>query len=159
MSFSTPSKAELKNMLGMLFADLEVNSCDSIALDGKDIFFGLYLNDDNEPATLVVCDIRFCAYLGSSMTMLPPPVAEDAIQSGSLEDMMVSNIKEVMNIISRLFMLRGSDHLKFSSFHSASSDLPDSISKLLANIDQEIYFDVGLPRYGSGKLGFLVPPS
>ncbi|MEE4291279.1 MAG: hypothetical protein V2J13_06000 [Cycloclasticus sp.] len=159
MSFSTPSKAELKDMLGMLFTNLEVQDCDPLALDADDLSFGLYLDDDDNPVTLVVCDLPFCAYMGSSMTMLPPPVAADVIKSGKLEDMMVGNIKEVMNIVSRLFMLRGGTHLRFATLHSAQEGLPDSVSGLLGNIDKQVFFDVEVPRYGAGKVGFLVPNS
>lgn len=157
MSFSTPSKAELKDMLGMLFNNLEVQDCEPLALDADDLFFGLYLDDDDKPVTLVVCDMPFSAYMGSSMTMLPPPVAADAIKSGKLEDMMVGNVKEVMNIVSRLFMLRGGTHLRFATLHSAKDGLPDSVSALVENVDQQVFFDVEVPRYGSGKVGFLVP--
>lgn len=157
MSFSTPSKAELKDMLGMLFNNLEVQDCDPLALDADNLFFGLYLDDDDKPVTLVVCDLPFSAYMGSSMTMLPPPVAADAIKSGKLEDMMVGNVKEVMNIVSRLFMLRGGTHLRFATLHPVEDGLPDSVSELMANVDQQVFFDVEVPRYGSGKVGFLVP--
>lgn len=157
MSFSTPSKAELKDMLGMLFNNLEVEDCDPVDLGANNLFFGLYLDDDDTPVTLVVCDLPFSAYMGSSMTMLPPPVAADVIKSGKLEDMMVSNLKEVMNIVSRLFMLRGSDHLRFSTLHPASESLPETVSSLLVNIERQVFFDVEVPRYGSGKVGFVVP--
>ena len=157
MSFSIPSKAELKDMLGMLFTNLDVQDCDPIALDTDDLSFGLYLDDDDKPVTLVVCDLPFSAYMGSSMTMLPPPVAADVIKSGKLEDMMVGNIKEVMNIVSRLFMLRGGGHLRFATLHAVTDGLPDSVSGLLGNIDQQAFFDVEVPRYGAGKVGFLVP--
>ena len=157
MSFSTPSKAELKDMLGMLFTNLDVQDCDAVALDNDDLFFGLYLDDSDAPATLVVCDLAFAAYMGSSMTMLPPPVAADVIKSGKLEDMMVGNLKEVMNIVSRLFMLRDGAHLRFATLHPASEALPDSVSGLLNNIDKQVFFDVEIPRYGTGKVGFVVP--
>ena len=157
MSFSTPSKAELKDMLGMLFTNLDVQDCDPVAVDAEDLFFGLYLDDSDKPVTLVACDLRFAAYLGSSMTMLPPPVAADVIKSGKLEDMMVGNLKEVMNIVSRLFMLRGGDHLRFSTLHPVSEGLPDDVAGILGDIDKQAFFDVEVPRYGSGKVGFIVP--
>lgn len=157
MSFSTPSKAELKDMLGMLFTNLEVQDCDPIDLGAENLFFGLYLDDDDNPVTLVVCDLPFSAYMGSSMTMLPPPVAADVIKSGKLEDMMVGNLKEVMNIVSRLFMLRGGSHLRFTTLHPATESLPDTVSGLLVNIKKQVFFDVEVPRYGTGKVGFLVP--
>ena len=157
MSFSTPSKAELKDMLGMLFTNLEVQDCDPIDLGAENLFFGLYLDDDDNPVTLAVCDLPFSAYMGSSMTMLPPPVAADVIKSGKLEDMMVGNLKEVMNIVSRLFMLRGGSHLRFTTLHPATESLPDTVSGLLVNIKKQVFFDVEVPRYGTGKVGFLVP--
>jgi len=157
VSFSTPSKAELKDMLGMLFTNLDVQDCDPVALDASDLFFGLYLDDSDKPVTLVVCDLAFAAYMGSSMTMLPPPVAADVIKSGKLEDMMVGNLKEVMNIVSRLFMLRGGAHLRFATLHPATEALPEPVSGLMADIEKQVFFDVEVPRYGSGKVGFVVP--
>jgi hypothetical protein len=157
VSFSTPSKAELKDMLGMLFTDLEVQDCDPVDMGADDLFFGLYIDDDDAPATLVACDLPFTAYMGSSMTMLPPPVAADAIKDGKPEDMMLANIKEVMNIVSRLFMLRGGTHLRFSTLYPASEGLSETVSGLLKNIEKQMFFNVEVPRYGTGKVGFLVP--
>ena len=157
MSFSTPTKAELKDMLGMLFNKLDVQDCDPVDLEADDLFFGLYLDDSDKPVTLVACNLAFAAYMGSSMTMLPPPVAADVIKSGKLEEMMVGNLKEVMNIVSRLFMLRDGEHLRFSTLHPATEAFPDSVSGLLANVEKQVFFDVEVPRYGTGKVGFIVP--
>ena len=156
MSFSKPSKAELKDMLGMLFTDLEVQDSDPIDTGADDIFYGLYLDDDDAPVTLVACDLPFTAYMGSSMTMLPPPVAADAIKNGEPEAMMLANIKEIMNIVSRLFMLRGGTHLRFSTLYPVSEGLPETVAKLLENVEKKVFFNVEVPRYGSGKVGFLV---
>ena len=157
MNFTTPTKAELKDMLGMLFVKLDVKDTDPVPLDAEDLLFGLYLDDEDNPVTLVVCDMPFAAYTGSSMTMLPPPVAAEVIKSGKMEDMMVGNLKEVMNIVSRLFMLRGARHLRFTTLHPQSEGLPDEVSNMVANLEKQTFFDVEIPRYGVGKVGFLVP--
>lgn len=157
MSFGVPAKAELKDMLGMLYSGLEVEDSDALDLSSAELVFGLYIDDEDNPAALIVCDLSFGANMGCGMTMIPAPVAKDAIKSGKLEDMMISNLNEVANIVSRLFMLGSEGHLRFATMHPVSDGLPDSVAGLLGNIGRQAFFEVTPKGYGAGIVGFLTP--
>ena len=157
MSFDVPTKVELKNMLGMLYNGLEVEDCESFDLNASELIFGLYLDDEDNPVTLLVSDLSFGANMSSALTMLPAPVAQDAIKNGKLEDMMISNLNEIANILSKLFMLDTSHHLRFTTLHLASDGLPETVSGLLEKISTQVFFQATPSGYGAGKVGFLVP--
>ena len=157
MSFSVPAKAEVKDMLGMLYSGLEVDDSDALDLNSAELIFGLYIDDEDNPVTLLVCDISFGANMGCGMTMIPAVVAKDALKSGKLEDMMISNLNEVANIVSRLFMLGTEEHLRFATMHPVSDGLPDSVVELLEKITKQAFFEVTPKGYGAGKVGFLSP--
>lgn len=156
MGFTVPSRAELKDMVGLIFDGADVNEAEPFELEAPALHFGAYIDDDDNLAGVLVCDAAFGAYASCAMTMLPLPVAQDAIKSGSLEEMMVSNLREVMNILSRLFMLRGADHLRFDRLYSVKKgQMPENINEYMNGADKKSWFRAAIPNYGDGQLGFV----
>lgn len=156
MSYSVPGDLDVKHMLSMLFEGLEVKVGKAPDLTSPLIHFGIYVDDTNNPVALAASDLSFAVYASCAMTMVPAPVAQEAIKSGVLEKMMQDNLGEVMNILSRLFMLGSTPHLKFARVHGVS-DLPEAAASIVGNIGKQVWLEVTVPRYGSGIIGFLLP--
>jgi len=152
--FKLPNELEIKGMLGMLYDGVEIKPSDPIDLALLDLQFGVYVDDEDKPVTLAVCDIKFAVYSSCSLTMLPPPVAEEAVNKSALEDAMLSNLNEVFNIISRLYMGNDSPHLRFDKAYSASS-CPDDVSQLVDQCEIRVDFEITIPRYGAGRLAMM----
>ena len=156
MSYSVPVDLDVKHMLSMLFDGLDVKAGEAPDMASPLIHFGVYIDDTDNPVALVASDLSFAVYSSCAMTMVPAPVAEEAIKSGVLEDMMQDNLGEVMNIISRLFMLGSTPHLKFTKTYSVT-DLPEAAAQIIGNAGKQAWFEVTVPRYGTGVIGFLLP--
>ncbi len=153
--FRVPNEFDVKNILSVLFDGSEVKESGDLAVDGAGQFLGLYVDDNDQPVTACICDINFAAYSACSLTMLPPPVAQESIGAGKLEDNMVSNLGEVFNILSRLFMNNDTDHLRFLQAH-ASSEVPADLVEKFSNASKKVSFGVTIPRYGEGTFSMLV---
>lgn len=69
--------------------------------------------------------------------------------------MMISNLHEVMNICSRMFMNDASPHIKLDTVYKTMDEVPDDIKALFSGAEDRSDFDVGIPNYGSGAISFL----
>jgi hypothetical protein len=67
---------------------------------------------------------------------------------------MVDNMREIMNICSRLVMDATSPHLRLDQIYPAKS-LPAPATALLGAPSARREFQVQLPKYGGGVLTFL----
>ena len=68
---------------------------------------------------------------------------------------MQGNLKEVMNICSRLFMDDNSPHLKLDNLYESIGALPDSARSLMDSVQDRLDLIISIPDYGDGKLSFL----
>ena len=152
--FKVPSEAEMSVMLGMLFDGMDIKPGNALGIPDS-AYCGVYVDDSDQPVTVCVCDIGFAAYSACSLTMLPKPVAEDAIASGGLEGNQLGNLGEVFNILSRLFMSNDTDHLRFTTLYKAS-DLPGDLKDAFAEVAKQASFEIDIPRYGSGTVNLMV---
>ena len=155
MGYSVPGNLDLKHILSMLYQGLDVKAGEPLDLSSPLVHFGVYVDDEDNPVALAASDLSFAVYSSCAMTMVPAPVAEEAIKSGVLEDMMKDNLGEVMNILSRLFMLGSTTHLRFTEVLSVA-ELPEAAAQILTNTAKQTWLEVEVPRYGTGVIGFLI---
>lgn len=152
-----PTTGELRQMLAMLYGDkLGLETGKPVAADaGSKSVVAVYVNDANEPVTACVCDHQFAAFAGSALTKIPRGGAEDAAKTGDFSEMMLGNLREVMNICSRLFMYNSSPHLRLESVYATPDALPDSVRSMVGASQGRGDFSVSIPGYGDGTLSFL----
>ena len=137
----------------MLFGDeIAVKAGDP--LSPMDNVIATYLDDENEVVGGCVSDMSFAAYVGAAMSGLPKGAAEDAITSNELTDVMVGNLGEVMNILTRLVISDSSDHLRYEKILKPGDG--NSIAPSLEPIEPVPFF-IEIPKYGSGNLTFYIP--
>jgi len=86
--------------------------------------------------------------------MLPVAAAKDAAKARDLTTVMIENMREIMNISTRLVMDNTSPHLKLEQLYPIKS-LPAPAAALLAAPAGRREFQVQLPKYGGGVLAFL----
>lgn len=152
-----PSTGELRQILTMLYGDtLELGSGEPGAADagGKSVV-AVYVNDENAPVSACVCDYRFAAFAGSALTKIPRGGAEDAAKSGDFSEMMLGNLREIMNICSRLFMYNSSPHLRLENVYTSPDAVPEPVRAMVGASKGRGDFKVGIPGYGDGNLAFL----
>ena len=151
-----PAEASVINMLGMLFGKgLTVKASSALPLDKAKQSFGVFIDNESQVVAVCICDFDFAIYAGAALSMIPPAGAKDALGDGELSDMMVSNLGEVMNICSRLFMDNKTPHLKLDKVYTNISQVPDAALAIADAPAGRSDFAIGIPRYGEGHLSFL----
>jgi hypothetical protein len=85
---------------------------------------------------------------------LPVGAAKDAAKARELTGVMIENMREIMNICSRLVMDTNSPHLKLDQIYPCKS-LPAPATALLGAAGGRREFQVQLPKYGGGVLTFV----
>jgi len=151
MAYVIPKKESIIALLGPFFGDEFKVAADDGATAPTD-YVAIFVDPENQPVAAGVCDTAFAAYSGAAFSMVPKNVAEEALSSGDLSGMIADNLNELMNICSRLLMSDFTPHLRLDKV------VPKSEAECLADMEErgrKVTFDVTVPRYGSGKLGFL----
>jgi hypothetical protein len=150
-----PDAAKVRQMLGLLFDGLEVKPGKKFDLaPASGAWAGLYIGKDNAPLALCAFDVALSGYAGAALSMLPPAVAKDAIKSKDLTDVMVGNLREIMNICSRLVMTDTSPHVRLENVHPASK-FPAGMNAVISGQKGRIDFELSVPRYGAGTLAVV----
>ena len=151
-----PQENQIRQIFSMLFGDqLALDSGKpNTADDGKSVY-AVFINDEGNHVTACVCDYNFAAFAGSALTRIPTGGAEDAARTGELTEMMLSNLHEIMNICSRLFMNTTSPHLRLETLYPSPDAVPDSARLMLDACKARVDFTVSIPGYGKGGVSFM----
>ncbi len=154
-AYPLPDAPKIAQMLGMLFDGLDVKAggkFDQSPAGGA--WFGVFVADSGEPVALCGVDANLAASLGCAFSMLPAGMVKDAAKSRDLTGVMIDNIREIMNICTRLVMDANSPHLKLEQIHPSKS-LPAAAAALLGAPKGRCEFQLQLQKYGGGTLTFL----
>jgi hypothetical protein len=146
----------VRELLGMLFDGLMVKPGAKLDVSPKSTgWVGVYVTDDGKPVALCACDLAFATNAGAALSMLPPGVAKESFKSGQLTDVMSANLREVMNICTRLVLHEGTAHVRLDTVGPIAK-LPAAVAAIAAAPKARIDFDIALGRYGNGLLAALV---
>jgi hypothetical protein len=154
--FPLPGIPQVKELFGILFDGLAVKNGAKFDTSPKaDRYFGVYVTNDGVPGAMCACDIAFAANSGAALSMLPPNAAKDAVKARELTEVMVANLREVMNIGTRLVLTEASPHLRLDQV-CAGTALPPAAVALLGAIKSRADFEIVLGKYGSGLFTVLL---
>jgi hypothetical protein len=150
-----PDAAKVRSMLGLLFDGLDVKPGKKFDLTpASGAWVGLYVGKDGAPLALCAFDAALAGYAGAALSMLPPGAAKDAVKSKDLTDVMVGNLKEIMNICSRLVMTDTSPHVRLEELHPANK-FPAAVNTVLGGQKGRVDFELNVPKYGPGTLAVV----
>lgn len=148
-----PDQAATHELLSVLFSDgFEVKKV-TPATGDKPAYIAMFVREDQSPGAAGLCSKEFAAYASAALSMLPSGVAKDAAKSGQLTEMMAGNLYEIMNICSRLLFSDATPHLRLTAVTSAAE--AEGMAQL-QNEASRVEFEISIPKYGVGRLGFLV---
>jgi hypothetical protein len=151
-----PEESQIHQIFSMLFGDeLSLDSGKPEVSDDAKSMYAVFVNDEGKQVTACVCDYDFAAFAGSALTKIPIGGAEDAATTGEFTEMMLSNVHEIMNICSRLFMNNTSPHLRLETVYPSPDQVPDNARVMLSACRERIDFTVSIPGYGKGGVSFL----
>ena len=154
-AYPLPDGAKIVHLLGILFDGLDVKpggTFDQTPAGGA--WFGVFVTDAGAPVALCGADANLAASFGGALSMLPVAAAKDAAKTRQLTDVMIENVREIMNICTRLVMDATSPHLKLDQLYPTKS-LPAAALALLGAPQGRREFQVQLPKYGGGVLTVL----
>jgi len=153
--YPLPDQAKVKLMLGLLYDGLDVKAGKKFEIaPNSGSWVGLYVADDGSPVAACVADVALAANSSAALSMLPPAVAKDAAKTKELTDVMIANLREIMNICTRLLMDDGSAHLRLEQIYPAKS-LPAPAAGLLGAAKGRVDFELNVPKYGPGTLAVV----
>ena len=154
-AYPLPDRTKIEQILGLLFDGLETKVGGVFdATSGGGAWFGVFVNDGGEPVALCGADVHLAASFGASFSMLPPAAVKEAVKSRDLTPVMIENVREIMNICTRLVMDAASAHLKLEQLYPVKS-LPPAAAALLGAPKGRREFQIQLPKYGGGVLTLL----
>jgi len=151
-AYPLPDGAKIMQILGMLFDGLEVKpggTFDQTPAGGA--WFGVFICDSGAPVALCGADVNLAASFGAALSMLPVALVKEAAKSRELSSVMIENLREIMNICSRLVLDSTSPHLKLDQVYPGKS-LPAAAAAILGAPQGRREFQVQLPKYGGGVL-------
>ena len=154
-AYPLPDCAKIIQLLGIMFDGLDVKpggTFDQTPAGGA--WFGVFVTDAGAPVALCGADANLAASFGGALSMLPVAAAKDAAKARQLTDVMIENVREIMNICTRLVMDATSPHLKLDQLYPTKS-LPAAALALLGAPQGRREFQVQLPKYGGGVLTVL----
>jgi hypothetical protein len=154
-AFPLPDGPKITQMLGLLFDGLDVKlggTFDQTPAGGA--WFGVFVADSGEPVAMCGADANLAATFGAAFSMLPVGAAKDAAKTRELTPVMIDNMREIMNICTRLVMDNSSPHLKLDQIYPCKS-LPAPAAALLGAPQGRREFQVQMPKYGGGVITFL----
>jgi len=154
-AYPLPDVAKVIEILGLLFDGLDVKpggAFDPSAAGGA--WFGVFVADTGEPVALCGADVNLAANLGAAFSMLPVNAAKEAAKARELTSVMRDNLREIMNICTRLMMDHSSAHLRLDQIYTPAN-LPAPAATLLESATRRRQFQLQLPKYGGGVLTLL----
>lgn len=146
---------DAKRMLAMLYTDLKVEESGTAVENDPNAIYGTYIDDNDVPVSLAVIDRKFAAYLGSALTLVPPATAEASASSGEFSDIVIANVREILNILSRIYMEGTSPHLRFAETRMTKGDLTPAEQSVLDNTAARLDMKMEVPGYGAGLCSLL----
>ena len=150
--YPLPDASKITHLLGMLFEGLAVKPggvFDQSVNGGA--WFGVFVKDGGEPVALCGADVNLAASLGAALSMLPVALVKESAKSRELTPVMCENLREIMNICTRLILDETTPHLRLDQIYPTKS-LPSAASALLAAPKGRREFQVQVPKYGGGVL-------
>jgi hypothetical protein len=139
----------------MLFDGLDVKAGGKFDQTSKGgAWFGVFIDDAGAPVALCGADLSLAAGLAAALSMLPPTAVKEAVSSRELSSTMLDNLREVLNICTRLVLDAASPHLKLDQLYPVAA-LPDAAAAILAKPLGRREFSLQVPRYGGGVLSLL----
>ncbi len=141
-----------------------------LALTGRDVEVGraapvvarepavvaVYVTDRLATGALAACDLRFAAYAGGALGLVPPPLVEQEVTDGRLSVDLTDNVTEVLSVLGSVFnALDEAPHLKLHKAHPVGEKLPSDVAAMLGYVVRRVDLQIALHGYGAGRLSVV----
>ena len=124
-------------------------------LNGEPGTVALYVDHGHVLRALIACDVRFSAYAGAAIGLVPLRAAEAAVKERTLAQNLQENLHEVLDICAALHNVGSAPHLKLHQVLHVGPEVPRHLQTLSAVLGRRLDLTVHIAGYGSGRLSFV----
>lgn len=151
-----PSGKDVRDMLeGLLGRDVTITPSTPVEPD-KPVAVGVYVDDSTRTAVVAVTDLALAAYAGAAIGLVPPGGAEAAVEDGALPATLRDTFVEVLNVLSALFNVPGSPHLRLYAAYEPGEAAPPDVAAGIRSSGGRLDLAVAVAGYGAGGLSFVL---
>lgn len=156
MARATPTAASLVELFSSLLGVPTTVAKAAAGPPPKGACLATYVCAQGAAQAMAICDLEFAAATATSLSMLPPAVAADAVRAGRLSDVLGENAYEVFNVIAQLFNVDADKHVRVGSLYLAPKPPPAEVLGRLRGVKLRADYGVTVRGYAPGRLTFLV---
>lgn len=153
MSYEIPTPRSITKLLAFVVGD-DIKVTEGEVPDFNTQHVATFIDGDDKLVTLSACDMKFVAYSGAALSMIPGDVADEMIADNDISNAVQANFYEIMNICSKLMMSDNSSHLRLAEVlppGEASAQVEE-----LSGAAHKLGFNVEIPKYGTGTISFYI---
>jgi len=155
-SYQMPDPDKLQILLtGLLANDVTAETCTDFSIDSLSAV-AVYESASGQIRAGCICDIRLANFLGAALAMIPIKQAQNAADSGVLPENSGENLREVLNIASRLFIKIDSPCLNLRDFYTPGDKAAPGLHEMMKSMSNILPLEVTVDKYGSGKMSFFL---
>ncbi len=116
---------------------------------------GVYTDDSMAMRAILLLELPLAAHIGASIALIPVAQAEEAVESGTLPDMLYENTAEVLNVAASLFNLDDAPHVKLYQSYRPGEDVPPDVRKWVLAFVRRLDMELSVAGYGKGHISVL----
>jgi serine/threonine protein kinase len=112
----------------------------------------VYAGDDGTPEALVHFDLLAAGSTAAALTSFPSHMVRDANRQGHLSPILMENLREVANVLTKLIRGMSTARLRIQSVHPLPGVVPPGVAAALQTPPSSVSFEVFVSDYPSGRM-------
>jgi two-component system chemotaxis response regulator CheY len=111
--------------------------------------------DDRSVVACAILDVASAVSVGASLSLIPPEVAAEAIAARRVSDTLAENVREVLNVMSRLFGNSAGGRVCLAAVHMPGEPISAKLGAWIAKPRARVDVCVEIAGYSKGSLTLL----
>lgn len=123
---------------------------------GDGCLVGVYLDDTQQVAALVLLDVAAAAYLGGALGLVPVKMAQQAVNHGGLPAGLLENASEILNVLGSLLNTEGAPHVRLDTVYEPGHPIPADVARHVPAFMRRCDLEIDVTGYGRGGFSLVV---
>ena len=155
--FRKPDPATISKMFSMLLGrKVTIGSGARLKTGSRDVFTAAtFRTEEGTLVGIAAMDLSLSAALGCSLSLMPPHIHKQIVNTGEFDEMAWDNLHEVYNITTRFFHDAFSGvMIALDKVYTNPGDLPREQVKYIRRASSRYDFTCDVHGYGNGAIAF-----